>query len=114
MRIRTGDTVEVISGDDRGVRGKVLRLNLKAGKAVVEGVNKVKKHMRRSQKTPQGGILSREMPVPLSNVLLVCDKCGRAARIGVRSLADGAKERFCRKCGAGSGQIGPSKSKKAK
>lgn len=114
MRIKTGDTVEVITGDDKGVRGKVLRIDVRGGKVVVEGVNTAKKHVRKSQKNPRGGILSREMAVWMSNVLLVCERCGKPARTGARTLDDGAKERFCKKCGAGNGQIGPSKSAKAK
>ena len=67
MRIKTNDTVKVITGDDRGTTGKVLRVERKAGKLVVEGVNRVYKHVRRSQKNPQGGRLSKEMPVRVSN-----------------------------------------------
>ncbi len=113
MRIRTGDTVEVITGEDQGVRAKVLRVQRDAGKVVVEGVNRVLKHVRRSQKNPQGGRLSREMPIQISNVLLVCDRCDKATRVGVRFLDDGAKERFCKKCGASLGQIGRTKSRAA-
>jgi large subunit ribosomal protein L24 len=114
MWIRTNDTVQVITGEDRGTRGKVLRINRKTGKLVVEGVNRVYKHVRRSQRNPQGGRLSREMSIPLSNVMLVCGKCGAAARQGARFLPDGVKERFCRKCGAGNGQITPARLSKQK
>jgi large subunit ribosomal protein L24 len=114
MHIRAGDTVKVITGEDGGVQAKVLRVNRRAGKLVVEGVNRVLKHVRRSQKNPQGGRLSKEMPIQASNVLLVCDKCGQATRTGARFLEDGTKERFCKKCGAGIGQLGPAKSPKAK
>ena len=69
MHIRVKDTVEVITGDDRGVRGKVLSVDRSAGKLLVEGVNRVYKHVRRSQRNPQGGRLSKEMPVQMSNVL---------------------------------------------
>ena len=78
MLIRTGDTVEVIAGNDRGQKSKVLKVDRSTGKAVVEGVNRVKKHIRRSQKYPQGGVLSKEMPVQLSNVKYVCTSCGAA------------------------------------
>ena len=114
MWIRSGDTVEVISGDDRGTRGKVLRVDRQAKKMVVEQVNRVYKHVRRSQKNPQGGRLSMEMPIPLSNALLVCEKCGAATRTGIRYLEDGSKERFCKKCGAGNGQIAPARTRGAK
>jgi len=107
MHIKTNDVVQVIAGDDKGVKGKVLSIDRAAGKVVVEGVNRVYKHVKRSQKNPQGGRLSKEMPVQLSNVLLLCTKCNKATRTGVRRAADGSKERFCRKCGTGLGQISP-------
>ena len=109
MLIRTGDTVEVIAGNDRGQKSKVLKVDRTTGKAVVEGVNRVKKHIRRSQKYPQGGVLSKEMPVQLSNVQYVCTSCGAAARLGARFLDDGSKERFCKKCNASAGPIAPAK-----
>lgn len=109
MHIRSGDTVEVITGNDRGVRGKVLKINRDKGKVVVEGVNRVFKHVRRSQRNPQGGRLSKEMPIQLSNVQLVCTACNRPVRTGVRIAADGSKERICRnrKCKASLGRISP-------
>jgi len=113
MLIRANDIVQVITGDDRGARGKVLRVDRRAGKVVVEHVNRVYKHVRRSQKNPQGGRLSMEMPISLSNVLLVCEKCGASTRTGARFLADGSKERFCKKCGAGNGQIAPPRARHA-
>ena len=72
MHIRVDDTVEVITGEDRGKRARVLKVDLGVQKIVVEGVNRVYKHMRRSQRNPQGGRLSKEMPISISNVLLVC------------------------------------------
>jgi len=114
MWIRVDDTVEVITGEDRGTRGKVLRVERQSGKVVVEHVNRVYKHVRRSQRNPQGGRLSMEMPIELSNVALVCEACGAAARVGARFLQDGSKERFCKKCGAGNGQISPAKTQHAK
>lgn len=114
MHIKNDDTVEIKSGDDRGVRGKVLKVDHQAGKVLVEGVNRVYKHVRRSQKNPQGGRLSKEMPVQLSNVMLVCEHCGQAARTGARYLDDGRKERYCKKCGAGSGEISPARASYAK
>ena len=114
MLIRKNDVVEIIAGDDRGTRGKVLRVEGKSGKIVVEQVNRVYKHIRRSQKNPQGGRLSKEMPIPASNALLICEACGKPARMGTRRLADGAKERYCRKCGAANGQIVPPRDQRAK
>jgi large subunit ribosomal protein L24 len=114
MHIKTKDVVEVTTGDDQGVRGKVLRIDRQAGKLIVEGVNRVYKHVRRSQRNPQGGRLSKEMPLPVANVLLVCPKCGKASRTGARYLDDGRKERYCRKCGAGTGDLSPPRASYAK
>ncbi len=114
MWIRVNDNVEIIAGEDRGTRGKVLRVDRSTGKLVVEQVNRVYKHVRRSQRNPQGGRLSMEMPIPLSNTLLVCEACSAATRTGSRVLDDGSKERFCKKCGAGNGQIAPAKDSRAK
>ena len=109
MLIRSGDTVEVVTGDDRGVRSRVIQIDRLTGKALVEGVNRVYKHVRRSQKHPQGGRLSKEMPVQISNVQYVCSSCGKAVRLGARFLGDGSKERYCRSCDASAGQIAPPK-----
>ena len=114
MHIRVEDTVEVISGDDRGLRGRVLTVDHAAGRVVVEGVNRVKKHVQRSQRNPQGGRLSKEMPVQISNVRLVCSACSAATRTGSRHLEDGSKVRYCKKCSANIGQISPPKKAAAK
>jgi len=114
MHIRVDDSVLVIAGDDRGTRGRVLTVDHAAGKLVVEGVNRVKKHVRRSQRNPQGGRLSKEMPIQLSNVLLICQACGAATRTGARFLEDGSKVRYCKKCSASIGQISPPKASRAK
>ena len=78
-------------------------------KIVVEGVNRVYKHMRPSQKNPQGGRLSKEMPIDVSNVMLVCTKCNRGVRVGHRFTEDGQKQRYCKSCGQGLGNVGPRK-----
>jgi large subunit ribosomal protein L24 len=119
MWIRTNDTVLVIRGEDRGTRGKVLRVvHDKTGggadRLVVEGVNRVYRHVRRSQRNPQGGRLSVEMPIQQSNVALVCQACGKQTRVGARFLDDGVKERFCKKCGASAGMISPARAARAK
>jgi len=114
MWIREGDMVEVLVGDERGTRSKVLKVDRQKGKLTVEGVNRVYKHVRRSQKNPQGGRLSMEMPVSQSNVALVCESCQAPTRVGVRYLDDGSKERYCRKCGAGNGQVAPPRALYAK
>jgi large subunit ribosomal protein L24 len=109
MYIRTGDTVRVIAGADKGKQSRVISVSRENGKALVEGVARVYKHVRRSQKHPQGGRLSKEAPVDLSNLQYVCSSCSKAARLGVRFTANGAKERFCKKCGAAAGEIAPAK-----
>ncbi len=113
MRIRTGDTVEITTGNDAGQRGKVLKIDNKHGRVVVEGMNRVFKHLRKSQKNPQGGRLSKEMPIQVSNVALVCTSCGKATRTGVRVNADGSKDRVCKKCGAANGRVSTAKKKTA-
>jgi large subunit ribosomal protein L24 len=112
MLIRTGDLVEVTTGNARGTRAKVLSVRPDDGKVVVEGVGRVYRHMKRSQKNPQGGRLSREMPISVSNVLLVCSACSKATRIGVRLGEDGSKSRVCRKCKADIGIVRPPRAAK--
>ncbi|HEX4412078.1 MAG TPA: 50S ribosomal protein L24 [Lacipirellulaceae bacterium] len=109
MLIRTGDTVEVIAGNDSGRKSRVIKVDRETGKAIVEGVNGVKKHIRRSQKYPQGGVLKKDMPIQLSNLQYVCPSCNATARLGARFLDNGSKERFCKKCGASAGEIAPAK-----
>ncbi len=107
MHIRVDDIVEVITGDDRGTRGKVLRVMRSDNKLVVEGVNRVYRHVRRSQRNLQGGRLSKEMPISLSNVLLVCSACNKPTRTGARLRDDGSKDRYCKKCNTAIGAIAP-------
>lgn len=117
MLIRKGDLVEVIAGDDRS-RGsartiaKVLRVLRKEEKIVVEGVNKVYKHVRPNQRNPKGGRLSMEMPIHVSNVLLVNPELGRGVRIGARVNGDGTKVRYCKKTGRELGILRPAKREK--
>lgn len=105
MHIRQNDIVQVITGEDRGVRGKVLSVSPKNGKVIVEGVNRVYKHMKRSQKNPQGGRLSKEMPVNISNVMLVDPSTDKATRVGVRVAKDGSRERYSKRSGVSLGAI---------
>lgn len=105
MLIRVGDEVMVIRGVDKGTRGKVLKLDREKGRVVVEGVNKAYKHVKRSAKNPQGGRLSKEMGVSVSNVMLICPTTGQRTRVGVRFLKDGSKERFAKKSGASMGVL---------
>jgi large subunit ribosomal protein L24 len=97
--VRRGDTVGVISGKERGKRGKVLRILHDKGRLVVEKVNMIKKHQRPTQKLRQGGIIEREGPLAISNVLLICSRCDRPVRSGTTILADGRKIRVCKRCG---------------
>jgi large subunit ribosomal protein L24 len=106
MHIRVDDVVEVITGEDR-VRGRVLKVLRGEAKILVEGVNRVYRHIRRSQKNSQGGRLSKEMPISISNVLLVCSACGKPTRTGARFRPDGTKDRYCKKCRAAIGVIAP-------
>ena len=106
MHIRVDDIVEVIAGADK-VRGKVLKVLRDENRVIVEGVNRAYRHIRRSQKNPQGGRLSKEMPVSLSNVMLVCTSCNQPSRTGARFRPDGTKERYCKKCDAAIGVIAP-------
>lgn len=109
MLIREEDEVLVITGVDSGTRGKVLKVDRGNNRVIVEGVNKVYKHVRRSQKNPQGGRLSKEMPISASNVMLLCPKTGKRTRVGVRYLQDGSKERYAKVSGASLGVITPPK-----
>jgi large subunit ribosomal protein L24 len=100
-RIKKGDTVEVISGDDRDMRGEVMRLLTKDNRVVVSGVGMVTKHQsaqRAGRSQMQGGRIQFEAPISLSNVMLVCPKCDEATRVGFQ-VTDGMKVRTCRKCG---------------
>ena len=104
MHIRKDDIVEIITGDDSGTArnrstGRVLKVLPDENKVLVEGVNRVYRHMKPNRRNAQGGRLSKEMPISLSNVLLFCGTCRRGVRIGKRYGADGGKERFCKKCG---------------
>jgi large subunit ribosomal protein L24 len=99
MKIKKGDTVEVIAGDDRGSRGTVHRVIPKEERLVVSGVNMVKKHQRRTGNVrAQVGIIEREAPIHISNVALVCPRCDKPSRVGYRIMEDGSKVRVCKAC----------------
>jgi large subunit ribosomal protein L24 len=119
LAIRRGDLVEVIAGDDRSrggsrTTGRVLAVFPKERRVLVEGVNRAYKHVRPSRRNPRGGRLSKELPIDISNVLLFCAACGRGVRVGFRYLSDGAKERYCKRCGRGLGIVSPAKAKRAR
>jgi len=97
--VRKGDTVVVVAGKDRGKRGKVLRVLPEEGRVVIEKVNMMKKHQRPTQKLRQGGIIEREGPIHLSNVMLVDPRLDKPTRIGIRTLTDGRKARMAKKSG---------------
>jgi large subunit ribosomal protein L24 len=99
MDIRKNDTVLVILGKDRGKKGRVRFAYPKKERILVEGINFVKKHSRAKGAVRQAGIIEREAPIHISNVMLVCSKCSKPTRVGSRELADGRKVRFCRTCG---------------
>jgi large subunit ribosomal protein L24 len=107
MNIKKDDLVVIISGDDAdaGRARRVLRVIPDKGKIVVEGVNRVYKHLRPNQRNQQGGRLSKEMPINASNALIYCPSCKRGVRLGRRYAADGHKERYCKKCGNGLGAL---------
>jgi large subunit ribosomal protein L24 len=99
VHVRRGDMVAVIAGRERGKRGKVLRVLPIGGRVLVEKINMMKKHQRPTQKLRQGGIIERESPLALSNVLVVCSRCDKPSRSGTKTLADGRKLRICKRCG---------------
>jgi len=99
LRIKKGDRVRVLQGKDRGKTGSVTRVLPRDGRVIVEGVNIAKKHQKPTQRTMQGGIIDKDMPMPASNVALLCPK-GHPTRAGYEFNADGTKRRVCKKCGA--------------
>jgi large subunit ribosomal protein L24 len=99
IKIRKGDTVQVIAGDDKGKTGRVLHVDDVKHKVVVEKVNMVKRHTKARRQGMQSGIIEKEAPMHLSNVLLYDSKAERGVRVGVRQLADGSRERISRASG---------------
>jgi large subunit ribosomal protein L24 len=97
-KIKRDDTVQVLQGRDRGRRGEVRRVSPTKGRAIVTGVNIVKRHRRGSSPQDPGGIIEMEAPIDASNLAVVCSSCDRAARVGFRLLDDGRKVRFCKRC----------------
>jgi len=96
--IKKNDTVMVIAGKEKGKSGKVLRIVPKKDRAVVEKVNFIKRHMRPGAHSRQGGIIEKENPIHISNLMVVCGKCTDATRTGRRILEDGSRVRYCKKC----------------
>jgi len=99
LHVKKGDNVVVIAGKDKGKKGKVLQAFPSESRVIIEGVNIIKRHTRPTQKMPQGGIIEREAPIHVSNVMPFCSKCGKGVRITKKELADGRKVRSCHRCG---------------
>jgi large subunit ribosomal protein L24 len=98
-RLRKNDTVMVIKGRDRGKTGKVLRVLPAQGRVVVERLNMVKRHTKPRGAASPGGIVEKEAPLSISNVMVLCDRCNKPVRIGVKFATDGSRTRVCRRCG---------------
>jgi large subunit ribosomal protein L24 len=97
-KIKKNDKVIVIAGKEKGKIGSVLKVDSEKGRVIVEKVNMVKQHARPGAKTAKGGIIEKESPLRVSNLMVVCNKCAEPTRIGHRLLEDGSKVRVCRKC----------------
>jgi large subunit ribosomal protein L24 len=98
MKIKKGDRVVVLTGKDRGKEGEVMTALPAQGKVIVDGVNVAKKHQKPTRATMQGGIIDKDLPIPVANVALLCPSCGKT-RVGYRIDPDGTKVRVCKKCG---------------
>ncbi len=100
MNIRKDDKVKVLSGKDKGKEGKVMSVDPKNGKLIVEGVNIASRHVKPRKQGQEGGIIKQETPIYASKVMRLCPKCGEATRGAYKILGDGSKVRICKKCGS--------------
>ena len=99
IHVRKGDTVIVISGDEKGKKGKVLKVFPQKNRLIIEKVNFIKRHLRKGHpQAPQGGIIEKEAPVNSSKIMLFCLKCNNPTKIGHKELSDGRNVRVCKKC----------------
>lgn len=98
FRVKKGDTAIVLSGKNKGKSGRVLSVSPLKERVIIEGLNIVKRHMKPSKRYKQGGIIEKEAPIHISNVMLVCLKCSKPTRIGSVVLDNGKKVRRCKKC----------------
>lgn len=98
MHLKINDQVEVIAGKDKGRVGKIIRVDRNKNKVIVERINMVKRHTKPNAMNQQGGIIEKEAPIHVSNVMLICPKCAKPVRVGRQLLDDGTKVRFCKKC----------------
>jgi len=99
LKLKKGDRVRVLQGKDRGKEGEITRVLPKAGKVIVDGLNVAKKHQKPTRATMQGGIIDKEMPLPVSNVAILSPKDGRPTRVGYKIQPDGSKVRICKRTG---------------
>ena len=99
MKLRKGDRVRVLTGKDRGKEGVVMRVLPSRNKVIVDGVNVAKRHQRPTKATMQGGIIDKDMPIPVANVAIVCPTCGKPTRVGFTVGADGTKQRIAKRTG---------------
>lgn len=99
VHVKSGDTVMIMSGKDRGKKGKVMAVSPKEGKVIVENCNFVQKHVKPRKMGEPGGIIKAESAIYSSKVQIVCSHCNKPTRVGHKVLKDGTKERICRKCG---------------
>ena len=97
-KIKKNDTVTVTTGKDKGKTGKVLVVFPRQGRVIVEGVNFVKKHKKRTREDQKGGIVEKETPIQMSNLAIFCKGCNRTTKVGFDVLKDGTKTRFCKRC----------------
>ncbi|MCY0900020.1 MAG: 50S ribosomal protein L24 [Firmicutes bacterium] len=100
MHVKKGDTVRVLAGRDKGKEGQIIRSIPKENRVVVEKVNLVKRHQRPTPDFPEGGIITKEAPIHVSNVMIICKSCKKPTRIAHKFLENGKKVRACKKCGA--------------
>ncbi|MBU4305860.1 MAG: 50S ribosomal protein L24 [Candidatus Omnitrophica bacterium] len=98
MRVKKGDTVYVMTGKEKGKKGKVLQFNTQKNRVLVQGINFVKRHTRQTRQDQPGGILQKESSLHISNLMFYCPRCSRASRLGTKLLSDGSKVRICKKC----------------
>lgn len=99
FRIKRDDLVEVRKGRDRGKRGRIRQVLPDEGRAIVADINVMKKHVKPGQQARQAGIIDFEAPLQMANLTLVCSKCSKATRVGIRFLEDGTRARYCKSCG---------------
>lgn len=99
MHVKRGDTVQVLSGKDKGKQGKIITAFPETGKVIVEGVAVAKKHQKARMQGQESGIIHMETPIYASKVMRVCSSCNKPARTGIKVLEDGLKVRYCKKCG---------------